>query len=93
MLDELLLEVLVGVTLDDHAGDEVEEPQQAGVVLARVREDADFIKTWVGHFEDLSEIPMQLLVQQFEASTWIGLHCHLLVYLSKVVRLSKCVKT
>ena len=57
MLDELLLEVLVCLTLDDHTDDEVEELQQACVVLARLGEDSCFIKSWVGHFEDFSEIP------------------------------------
>jgi len=74
VLDELLLEVLVCLTLDDHTDDEVEELQQAGVVLARLGEDSSFIKTWVGHFEDFSEIPAQLLVQQFQATAWIGLY-------------------
>jgi hypothetical protein len=73
VLDELLLEVLVCLTLDDHTDHEVEELQQGCVVLARLGEDSGFIKTWVGHFEDFSEIPAQLLVQQFEASAWIGL--------------------
>ena len=57
MLDELLLEVLVCLTLDDHTDHEVEELQQACVILAGLGEDTGFIKTLVGHFEDFSEIP------------------------------------
>jgi hypothetical protein len=63
VLDELLLEVLVCLTLDDHTNDVVEELKQACVVLARLGEDSCFIETGVGHFEDFSEIPAQLLVQ------------------------------
>jgi hypothetical protein len=74
VLDELLLEVLVRFALDDHADDEVEELQEVSVVIARVGEEGGFVETGVGHFEDLGEVIVQLLIQQFEASAWIGLH-------------------